>query len=206
MKWFKEIRQCGTPAQAFFLNDQLVRWVQSFGHPRRHFLHVSGIAENLPISIASMKVGANWADTVASSKASSQFPDKIIWCEYGRTNSQLSELESTLNVSVTDVFSVLGKFPNQQKSLARASEFRSVWFSYIWLANLRFTIFSVRFYPIFQIASGRIENRPERVMLVTGPCIEPVPVMPALPSHITLRLLQTRQKFTFTHTIRTVND
>ena len=101
MKWFKEIRQCGTPAQAFFLNDQLVRWVQSFGHPRRHFLHVSGIAENLPISIASMKVGANWADTVASSKASSQFPDKIIWCEYGRTNSQLSELESSLNVAAT---------------------------------------------------------------------------------------------------------
>ena len=47
-------------------------------------------------------------------------------------------------------------------------------FSCIRLASLRFTIFSVRFYLIFQLASGRIENRPERVTLVTGPCIEPL--------------------------------
>ena len=72
-----------------------------------------------------MKVGANWADTVASSKASWKFPDKIIWCEYGRTNSQLSELESTLNVSATDVFSVLGKLPTE---LAKKS-CESIWIS-----------------------------------------------------------------------------
>ena len=59
-----------------------------------------------------MKVGANWADIVASSKASSKFPDKIVWCEYGRANSQLSELESTLNVAATNVFSMLGELPN----------------------------------------------------------------------------------------------
>ena len=40
------------------------------------------------------------------------------------------------------------------------------------LVGLRFTIFSVRFYIIFQLASGRIENRPERVTLVTGSRIE----------------------------------
>ena len=59
-----------------------------------------------------MKVGANWTDTVASSKASWKFPNKIIWCEYGSTNSQLSELDSTLNVAANNVFLVLGKLPN----------------------------------------------------------------------------------------------
>ena len=56
-----------------------------------------------------MKVGANWADNVASSKASWKFPNKTISYEYGSTNSQLSELESILNVAANNVFSLLGK-------------------------------------------------------------------------------------------------
>ena len=62
----------------------------------------------------------------------------------------------------------------------------------------------VRCYSIFQLASGRIENRPERVILMTGPCIEPVRVMSVLPSYITL--IGKQQNFSFTHTIQTVND
>ena len=59
-----------------------------------------------------MKVGANWADTVASSNASWKFPNKIISCAYGSANSQLLEPESTLNVVANNVFSVLDKLPN----------------------------------------------------------------------------------------------
>ena len=99
-------------------------------------------------------------------------------------------------------------------------------FTYIWLASLRFTIFSVRFYPIFQLASGRIEIYIYIYHLATSItdifansafsthsqeigqnawCRWRGRVMSALPFHITLRLLQTQQKFFFTHTIRAVN-
>ena len=80
----------------------------------KQFLHVSeDAAQNLPISIASMKVGANWADTVASSNASWKFPNKTISYKYRRANSQLLEPESTLNVVANNVFLVLGCWSRQ---------------------------------------------------------------------------------------------
>ena len=64
-----------------------------------------------------MEVGANWTDTVASSKASWKFPNKIISCEYGSAISQLSELESTLYAAASNVFSVLGSCQISEKVL-----------------------------------------------------------------------------------------